>query len=210
MADPGQIVILNGAPRSGKSSIVAAIQESFPGVWVNLGVDVFTQCITPPRYRPGIGLRPGGERPEVEALVPALYAALYSSVAAFSRQGLNVVVDVGHHEAYSRPLRVLTDAARRLSGLPVLFVGVLCPVNVVMARRNAGEEGREGTYVTGEPSGEVPVPVLRWQEEVHRGNDYDLVVDTSQLSPHQCAELIWQRLEQGPVSTSWLGRTEPE
>jgi hypothetical protein len=36
MADPGQVVILNGAPRSGKSSIVAAIQEGFPGVWTNL------------------------------------------------------------------------------------------------------------------------------------------------------------------------------
>jgi chloramphenicol 3-O phosphotransferase len=210
MADPGQIVILNGAPRSGKSSIVAAIQESFPGVWMNLGVDVFTRFITPPRYRPGIGLRPGSERPEIEALVPAFYAALYSSVAAFSRLGLNVAVDVGHHEAYSRPLSVLPDAARRLSGLPVLFVGVLCPVDVIMARRAAGEEGREGTYLTSGPAGEAPVPVLRWQEDVHRGNSYDLVVDTSQLSPAQCAKLIWQRLEQGPGSTSWFGRMEPE
>jgi chloramphenicol 3-O phosphotransferase len=28
---PGQIVILNGAPRAGKSSIVAVIQETFDG-----------------------------------------------------------------------------------------------------------------------------------------------------------------------------------
>ena len=55
----GQIVILNGAPRSGKSSIVAAIQETFDGVWMNLGVDVFVRHVTPERYRPGIGLRPG-------------------------------------------------------------------------------------------------------------------------------------------------------
>jgi chloramphenicol 3-O phosphotransferase len=34
---PGQIVILNGAPRSGKSSIVEAIQDTFDGVWMNLG-----------------------------------------------------------------------------------------------------------------------------------------------------------------------------
>jgi chloramphenicol 3-O phosphotransferase len=201
---------LNGAPRSGKSSIVAAIQESFPGLWANLGVDVFTQNITPPRYRPGIGLRPGGERPEVEALVPTLYAALYSSVAAFSRLGLNVVVDVGHHEAHSRPTRVLPDAARRLRGLPVLFVGVLCPIDVIMARRAAAEKGGERKYLISGPAGEVPVPVLRWQEEVHRGKHYDLVVDTSQLSPGQCAELIWQRLEQGTGSTSWRELAGPE
>ena len=34
---PGQIIILNGAPRSGKSSIVTVIQETFDGVWLNLG-----------------------------------------------------------------------------------------------------------------------------------------------------------------------------
>ena len=40
MPDPpalGQIVILNGAPRSGKSSIAAVIQDTFEGPWVNLG-----------------------------------------------------------------------------------------------------------------------------------------------------------------------------
>ena len=39
---PGQIVILNGAPRSGKSSIVRVIQETFDDPWMNLGVDVFS------------------------------------------------------------------------------------------------------------------------------------------------------------------------
>jgi chloramphenicol 3-O phosphotransferase len=36
---PGQIVILNGTPRSGKSSIASAIQQTFAGVWMNLGAD---------------------------------------------------------------------------------------------------------------------------------------------------------------------------
>ena len=82
----GQIIILNGAPRSGKSSIVAAIQDAFDGVWMNLGVDVFMQA-TPERYRPGIGLRPGGERPDLEPVVALLYAGLYESIAAHSRLG---------------------------------------------------------------------------------------------------------------------------
>jgi chloramphenicol 3-O phosphotransferase len=139
----GWVVVLNGAPRSGKSSIVKVIQETFEGPWMNLGVDVFHRCVTPPRYRPGMGLRPGGgERTEVEALIPALYAAFYDSVAAHSRQGLNVVVDVGHHDAYSTPLRVLPDAARRLRGLPAWLVGVRCPIEVIMARRDARAGGQ--------------------------------------------------------------------
>jgi chloramphenicol 3-O phosphotransferase len=61
----GQIVILNGTPRSGKSSIAAVIQNTFEGVWMNLGMDRLMQ-MTPDRYQPGIGLRPGGERPDLE------------------------------------------------------------------------------------------------------------------------------------------------
>ena len=163
----------------------------------------------PARYRPGIGLRPGGERPEDEALVPVLYAALYDCVAALSRQGLNVVVDVGHHEAYSRPLNVLSDAAGRLRGLPVLFVGVRCPVDVIMARRDAGELGREGTYATSAPGREVPAPVLRWEEEVHRGKSYDLEVDTSQLSPGRATEQIWRRLDEAPRGRPRSGGLNP-
>jgi chloramphenicol 3-O-phosphotransferase len=44
----GQVVILNGAPRSGKSSIVAAIQRTFDGPWMNLGVDVFVRELRGP------------------------------------------------------------------------------------------------------------------------------------------------------------------
>ena len=192
--------MLNGPPRSGKSSIVKVIQETFEGPWMNLGVDIFGRYVTPPRYRPGIGLRPGGERPEIEALIPALYAALYDSVAAHSRQGLNVVVDVGHHDAYSVPLKVLPDAARRLRGLPALLVGIRCQLEVIMARRNAGQAGREGHYVMSGPSGEVPEAVLRWQRHVHLPGIYDLEIDTSTVTPEAAAAMIRDRLEGPPPS----------
>jgi len=197
MTEPGQIVILNGAPRSGKSSIAAAIQESFDGPWMNLGVDVHARHVTPARYQPGIGLRPGGERQGVEPLVPVFYAALYESIAAHSRLGLNVVVDVGHHDAYATPRHILADCARRLAGLPVLFVGVRCPVEEIMKRRNLTEAGREGLYVTGSAGQPVPPPVLLWQSEVHKPGIYDLEVDTALLSPAQCAETIRRRIEAG-------------
>ncbi len=83
-AMPGQIVILNGAPRSGKSSIAAVIQNTFAGVWMNLGVDWF-KSMTPERYQPGIGLRPGGERPDLEPLIVLLYRAMYQAIAHHSR-----------------------------------------------------------------------------------------------------------------------------
>ena len=195
----GQIIILNGAPRSGKSSIAAVIQESFAGPWMNLGVDVFGRDMTPERYRPGIGLRPGGERPDLEALIPVFYAALYDSIAAQARLGLNVVTDIGHHDAYSRPLHILSDCARRLAGLPVLFVGVRCSIEAIMVRRNAGQAGREGHYATASAAEPVPAPVLAWQEAVHRPGVYDLEVDSSAMSAAACADVIGARLLQGAI-----------
>nr|WP_308301800.1 hypothetical protein [Neobacillus cucumis] len=51
-----------------------------------------------------MGLRPGGERPDLEPLIVTLYQAMYESIAAHSRLGLNVIVDVGHHDNYARYL----------------------------------------------------------------------------------------------------------
>ena len=191
--EAGRIVILNGAPRSGKSSIAAAIQGAFDGVWMSLGTDVHAGRVMPERLRPGIGLRPGGERPDLEALLPAFYAALYGSIAAHSRLGLNVVADVGHHDGYSRPLGILPACARLLSGLPVLFVGVRCPLDVVMARRRSSGGG----YLRGTAEDRVPAPVRAWQEHVHAPGLYDVEVDTSTSSPEACADLIGRALRDG-------------
>ncbi len=197
---PGQIVILNGAPRSGKSSIVTVIQDTFDGPWMNLGVDVFVRDVTPKRYRPGMGLRPGEEGHELAPLVPIFYAALYDSIAAHSRSGLNVVVDVGHHDP-----KILADSARRLTGLPVLFVGVRCPIEVVMQRRSAGQVGRDGEYAVGSKTDSMPIPapVKRWERDVHIPGVYDVEVDTSLLSPKECAAVIRRRLDDGPAPSAF-------
>ncbi|HEX7066007.1 MAG TPA: chloramphenicol phosphotransferase [Bacillales bacterium] len=193
---PGQIIILNGPPRSGKSSIAAAIQDTFEGVWMNLGVDWFIQ-MTPERYKPGIGLRPGGERPDLEPLIVTMYKVLYETIALYSRSGLNVVVDVGHHDCYSIPRGILPDCARILKGLPVVFAGVRCPIEIVMERRIA-------TWGVGyTDDGSIPKPIRLWQRCVHVPGIYDIEVDTSLLLPEECADILRQRLEEGPFPTAF-------
>ena len=198
---PGQIVILNGAPRSGKSSIVAAIQEMFNGVWINLGVDV-ARTMTPSRLQPGIGLRPGEAEHHVAPYVALLYAALYDSVAAHSRLGVNVAVDVGHYDA-----AILADAAQRLEGLPVLFVGVRCPIETIMERRHASKAGR---YVASAEDEPIAAPVRRWQREVHGGWAYDLEVDTSQLSATECATAINEWLQSRTPARAFAQLRRPD
>ena len=195
-APAGRIVVLNGTPRSGKSSIAGAIQERFDGVWMNLGVDHF-KAMTPKTYQPGIGLRPGGERPDLEPLVATLYYGLYEAIAAHSRLGVDVVVDVGHHDGYSKSLGILPACARLLAGLPAWLIGVRCPIEVIMQRRIA-------TWGAGyADDGSVPKPVRLFQDLVHKPGVYDLEVDTSRLDPTACADAIRQLIEEGPPPTAF-------
>lgn len=188
----GTIVLLNGAPRSGKSSIARAMQEQLDGVWINLGVDA-AMAAQPAAIQPGIGLRPGGERPDLEPLIQQLYGALFDSVAAYARAGVNVVSDLGIHDAYSRPLGILADAVRRMAGLPVLLVGVRAPLDTIMARRNADPRG--GHYEAG-PG--VPAPVRLWQEAPHAHAIYDLEIDSSAMTPDAAAALIGALIQNWP------------
>ena len=201
----GTIVVLNGPSRAGKSTIATRVQEVLDGIWMHIGMDLHIQA-TPPRYKPGVGLRP--LRPEdaqdaqdvdgrvsyselVDA-VPALYAALYGSAAAHARSGLNVVMDVYHHEHYSKRLRTLDIAKRELAGLPTLFVGVNAPLDVIWDRR--GQTWGQHRDAVDE--------VVRRAVELHdaaaRALSYDIEVDTSELSPDECVDRIAGRLAEGP------------
>jgi chloramphenicol 3-O phosphotransferase len=197
MTGLGRIVVLNGAPRSGKTSICHAIQETVPGRWVNLGVDSSRRSL-PEACQPGIGLRPGGERPDLEDLVVSLYVALYESVSAYARLGLDVVVDVGHHDDYSRPRDILSRCAKAVEGLPVLFVGVRCPLDEIWRRRETSWGQSRGDQ------DEARVrAVERWQTAVHASVTYDMEVDTSLLAPEGCAELVARRLRSGASGSAF-------
>lgn len=186
--------MLNGAPRSGKTGIARALATADGGrAWANLGVET-SRAATPTPLQPGIGLRPGGERPDVETALPHLLADLYDAVAARSRRGEAVVVDVGHHEGHSRPLGVWRTVAERLAGLPAWLVGVRCPLAEVVRRRQASGPG----YAALGPDGEIAPAVRRWQDEVHRPGVYDLEVDTSVLTPEEAAARILERVAAGP------------
>ncbi len=168
------------------------MQQSATQPWLNLGVDAAMAWL-PDRLSPGIGLRPGGERPELEDTVVLLYRALYEAIAAQARHGFNVVVDAGLHESYSRPLPIVDDCAQRLAGLPVLFVGVRCAPEVIWQRRAQ-------TWAQHRESADRSLldAVARWPEAVHAFT-YDLEVDTSKSSPADCAERVLSRLRDGPA-----------
>jgi chloramphenicol 3-O phosphotransferase len=198
----GRIVILNGVSRAGKSTLARAVQDRVPGAWMHIGVDAHKAC-TPPSLQPGVGLRPltalGQVDLRVEAYVPTLFAALYESVAVHARLGLDVVMDVNHHESYSRPYDILSGCARRLAGLPVLFVGVRCPVGVIWERRAA-----TWGQVRGSAAPDLVAAVELAQTATHAHGRYDLEIDTSASTPAEGAEAIGRRLADGPPGSAFF------
>jgi chloramphenicol 3-O phosphotransferase len=120
-----------------------------------------------------------------------MYIAMYKAIASFSSSGLNVVVDVGHHDGYSVTRNILKKCAEILKKHTVLFVGVRCPIETVMKRRT---ETWGAGYNT---DGSIPKPIMLWQQLVHEPGIYDIELDTSILSSKECAELIRQRLKKG-------------
>lgn len=189
----GRIVILNGAPRSGKSSLARAIQSTIPGTWLNTGVDSFMATL-PPALMPGIGLRPGGERPDLEPDVARLYDLLFATTRLQAEAGFDVVADLGMHEDYSTPLGILDRAATTLGPMGALLIGIDCDIDEIMRRRNGDPQG--GFYATGDTP---PPPVLRWQEGVHRDKTYDLRLDMGRLAPEAGVAQIAALLANPPV-----------
>ena len=194
----GRIVVLNGTPRSGKTSIARRMQAYSEDVWLNHGVDQSMRD-TPQKYQPGIGLRPGGERPDLEPLVVKFYLAHYDALVELAREGYNLVADLGHHDAYSKPLHILEQCAQRLDGIEAWLIGVDCDLTTILARRAEAD----GIYARPSADDPVPAPVLRWQEEVHRPGIYDLRVDTTRRTSEDCAREILDFVASGRPSTAF-------
>jgi hypothetical protein len=94
---------------------------------------------TPERFQPGINLRLGGERPDLEALVKTLYRAMYQSIAAHSRLG------VKRRRRRHHPSRPVLPAAGHPAGLREGRRGPTCLVrgSPVPARRHHAASNRD-------------------------------------------------------------------
>jgi chloramphenicol 3-O phosphotransferase len=197
---PGTVILLNGVGSAGKTSIATALQAIFDGPLLLLGMDLFIGSVAPRRYvgdgdhaTEGFAFVAieGADPPETAIhtgpFADFLLAGLHRAAATLSAMGHNVVVD---HVFWER--RWLDDCAVALRDLPVVSVGVHCPLAVAEARAYARAD-------------RPPVlrGAVRWLfPRVHTGAIYDLEVETASATAMACAVQIKRHLDAGLPMTA--------
>ena len=169
----GQVVLLNGASSTGKSTIARQLLADFRTPWFHMAVDMFGAMRA---ERQTHELDPDGIR-------QALYrtrAGFHRAVAGMAHAGNNIVMD----HVLSEPWR-LDDLLTVMIGLDVVFVGVHCSVND-LTHREAARGDRPGGAA------------LDQAARVHAHGMYDLEVDTTAFSAEDCSNHIRAYLHQNP------------
>ena len=173
-----QVIVLNGASSSGKSSIARCLKAMLADPWLTLGVDTLLAAI-PASIRAsaaGIEITSDGEV-RVGPEFRALEAAWIEGIAAMARAGAHVIVD----EVFLAGAESQQRWQRALDGPPVLWVGVRCDPSVAALRELARGD-------------RVPGMAADQADRVHEHVVYDLEVDTTHVEAFECAQRIAARV----------------
>jgi chloramphenicol 3-O phosphotransferase len=162
------IIWLNGTSSSGKTTLAKELQTLLDDHFLHVCFDTFYQML-PARFKP--------TTPADSKYVERVHLGFEYSIPALAKGGNRLIVDYPFHYADSLP-RCLDLA----SGYTVLYVGVFCPIDILEQRETA--------------RGDRKVGLARYQSErVHVNSEYDVEVDTDELSPNQAAQKIISALD---------------
>jgi len=210
----GKIIIVSGASGSGKSTACELFAKRSDEFWLLYGIDDFLAGTFPakfghhgPRSREGIYAHPIDESdpdgPLRWSFGPHGHRAIHSLhewVAAAARSGCNIILD--NLMMIDPP--VLQDCIWTLKDLPVLFVSLKPPFEVLMERvANRTMTKKMPTDILGDDTVRLMLDLLHrlrpWFYDAVYANDcYDLEIDTVAHGPDQVCDMIEARLAQGP------------
>ncbi|WP_309709140.1 AAA family ATPase [Armatimonas sp.] len=157
-----QVILLNGASSSGKTTLAKALQNQLAVPHVYFGEDDFWSKL-PER---------GNPLDHSFEFRYKLYYGFLHCIAALADCGNCVIVDTVADDK-----EALVACARLLSKANVLFVGVHCDLVVLEARELARGDRSPGT-------------ARRQHERVHTHSHYDIEVDTSTATTAECVEAV--------------------
>ena len=174
------VIVLNGVGSSGKTSTARALQQVALHPFLLVSMDDFIGMMPPRLFGHEDGMvfdvteREGHRVIDVRsgALMKKLMKGMRAAIAALVSEGHHLIVDdvMFHPDEAATYRRLLAEADLRL-------VGLFAPLRVLEMREKA-----RGDREIGLARGQYGI--------VHQGVEYDLELDTSTLTPVQCAEAI--------------------
>lgn len=207
---PGQIVIIAGGSGSGKTTTCRQFSAMTGAPYLHFGIDMMLGGVIPERLcllgaqqEDGFSVGPGPDgsyRFMLGRYGMGFFEAMHAMVAAAARHGQNVVMD--HIPVMDPP--ILQDCIARFADLPVLLVGLRPPMEVARARATGRTEADKDATLK-ETSHDMSLladilpRLIPWYDRAIFAHDcFDLIIDTSRHDTAQTAQLIEQRLAEGP------------
>lgn len=151
------IILLNGASSSGKSTFAHALQMALPHPYFNYSADLLVDG----GMLPNVNRTTPDTPTSWNVIRPKFFQAFHRSIPAFVSAGNRLVVE--HVVEYEQWLHELTELLVECS---VFYVGVTCPLPEIESR-----EQRRGTRYLGEGRSHI-------EDGIHTWSGYDLTIDT--------------------------------
>lgn len=171
----GFIVLLNGTSSAGKTSISLELTNQKEILFHHLSIDDFYHNYNDfinnkfPDLKP---VRKLDDEVIGQIIFDPIISMYYATIKLFSEMGLNVIVDtvIENDKWFNDYLDVLFD-------YPTLFVGVICSKEELARREQIRGDRKIGLAAS-------------QFDKVYSFNEYDLEVNTEELSPTECAGKI--------------------
>jgi chloramphenicol 3-O-phosphotransferase len=210
----GQIIIVSGTSGSGKSTTCELLAKRAEDFWLLYGIDHFMSATFPakfghhgPRSREGIYAHPVDESNPDGPLRWSFgengtraIRSMHEWVAGAAREGCNIILD--HLMMLDPP--VIQDCIWRMQDLPVLFVSLKPPYEVLMERvasRKMDKKLPAAEFFAGDAVQRAVEKLNRlrpWFYQAVYANDcYDIEIDTTKHTPEEVCDLVEKRLLQG-------------
>jgi chloramphenicol 3-O phosphotransferase len=174
--DGGRIIFINGVSSSGITSTVHALQDFLDEPYLEARIDkfIFTMPVRQlerPLWDDVLGLAG-----EAGMTGHTLIRGMHRAIKVLSKAGVNVIVDhVLVESAWAK------DCAILFAEMPAYLIGIKCPLDVLEEREHSRKNRTLG-------QAKLQFPII------HKFVENDLDVDTSILSPEECAIHIRSRL----------------
>lgn len=172
----GNIIWLNGVSSSGKSTLTKELQKRLPKPYYCISQDTFTDIIAPCLSGDYQGI-------DGESLWYQAVDAMYHTIKTYSDMGLNVIVDhVILNQKDEKEQRLFDSCRKELMNHPITFIKVECSLEE-LNRRELSRGDRE-----------LGNAKLQYELGLYPPDNYDVIVDTSNMPLDQCAEEILHKV----------------